>query len=191
MGDEAGGDGVGEEIDHLLEDVFVGDQADFAVASGGEEALPAPAEGVEGAGEESIEAVHELRQAGFGVGDAEMEVVGEDHEAMDLNAVGIGGVGQAVVERGRDGRVGAEEVPALDAPAGDEVRRARNDSSRQRHATSCVRRCEGRARRDPLKSKGSDRRNSAARRRPPLSARAGVTAGVTTRAAAVGTGIGE
>ena len=130
---EAGRDGVREDVDHLVEDVVGGLEAHGAVAVGVPEGLPAPERAVHGARDEPVEVAVEVGEPGLRVAHDQVEVVREHAERVDQDAVSLGGdredVTEDVVRRLR----GTEEEAALRATARHEVDRAWEDLSRCRH----------------------------------------------------------
>jgi hypothetical protein len=113
LADQAGGDGIGEEVGGLVEDVLRGGEGDGAEAAGGPEGLPAAEGGIEGAGDEGIEELVEGGEVAEGVGEEEVEVVGEDAEGVEPDGEAARSEGEEEEEElvGEAGGAQEEEAP--------------------------------------------------------------------------------
>jgi hypothetical protein len=77
-----------------------------------------------------VQELAEGGKPGVGIGQDEVEVVGEDTESVELDAEAVRGQGEQVAQGGVGELGGPEEKLALDATAGDEVGGAWKDLSR-------------------------------------------------------------
>jgi hypothetical protein len=155
--DEPGGDGIGEDVDHLLEDGGGRLQANGAVAVGVPEGLPAAEGAVDGPGSESIQVPVELGQPGVRVAEDKVEVVREDAEGVDADAEAFGGDAQKIPEDVVGPSGWLEEEAALGAAAGDEVGGSGQDLSRESHGSGHSKADADRSGRDFGRLEGSHR----------------------------------
>lgn len=125
-------DGIGEGVNHFLDDVRWVDEADDAGLLGGPEVLPATAQGVLALGEELVEMLEKGGVVSVGVFDPGVMVVAHGGREDDANAVALGGDGETVDERVVGPVVGAHEELPLGATSGDHVGPSGKDVARDR-----------------------------------------------------------
>jgi hypothetical protein len=133
--DQAGSHGIGQDVSGLVHDGFGVREGHCIEAPGRPEGLTPAERRVDGASDEGVEKLKEGRKVRVRVGDDEVVVVGEDAIGVDKDAEAAGSDGEHVQEDLVGAFRGAQEVPALEASAGDEVRDTREDLPWGRHAT--------------------------------------------------------
>jgi hypothetical protein len=114
---ETRGGRVGDRICHLLEDIVLRSERDDAGLLGRPQVFPATQPGVLRTREESVKALQELRQAGLGISNHSVPMVGHDAHGVNQNAGKPGCVGKAVANQliGTPGWL-QQELPLRTAP---------------------------------------------------------------------------
>ncbi len=81
--DQVAGDGIGDGINHLAQNVLWPDQLDDRSLLAGPEGLPTPAQGVLMLGEELVEHLKEVRQLSSAIDDDAMDMIAGRTDADD------------------------------------------------------------------------------------------------------------
>jgi hypothetical protein len=133
-GDQVVLHGIGQGVDHFVQDVCAVDEAQHAGLLRGPEVLPATAEGVHALREELVEVLDEIRVGTECVVDSRVVVIGFRSREDCANAGALDRDGHAVDEGVVGGLIRSEEELPLGAATGDHVGASRQDFTWERHA---------------------------------------------------------
>ncbi len=131
--DEAGGDGICEDVSELVENVLGSDEMDGTVAARRPEVLEATVVSIEVACDDGVEPMSETREISAVIGEDDVVVIAQEAEAVDLDAETLRRDGKAVDEDLIDHGGWLEKVPPIDAATGEEIRPPGENATRNGH----------------------------------------------------------